>query len=294
MREEHTENLTQSPQHAATAGETLRAARVARNLEIDDICSYLRLSQRQVEALENNDFAALPEPTIARGFIRNYARMLDLDAAPLLAEYQRSDAAVKQLKPAISMPTANILISNNAGRRWRFYIWASILILIAVGAWVIYVDYVPKGQHPSALEYAPTETEILAAEAVEPAAAPEAAEIVADNRPPATDQDTGAAGAQALAIEQSELDVESASTVAGEQATVRLGASARSWVRITDHDNNNIFDKMLIPGVDETIRGQPPLRVVIGNAPDTTLIFNGQTIDLTTSTTGRVARLKLE
>jgi len=75
---------------------------------------------------------------------------------------------------------------------------------------------------------------------------------------------------------------------------VRLQATERSWVSITDRNNKNIFDKIMVAGIEETVQGEPPLQVVIGNAPSTTLIFNNQTIDLAPVTHDRVARLTLE
>jgi cytoskeleton protein RodZ len=126
----------------ASVGEVLKSAREAQQLDIDDVCSYLRLSRRQVIALENNDFAVLPESTITRGFIRNYARMLDLDAEPLLEAY-RGFASSHHPRP-ITIQSENILIPGNDKRSWMMYILASVLIVLLVTAWVIYVDYIPK------------------------------------------------------------------------------------------------------------------------------------------------------
>src|SRR3954471_10758468 len=69
-------------------GPLLQNARQKRNLSMEDVSNRLRISLRQVRALEADDFSALPEPMITRGFIRNYARLLDIDAEPLLAAYR--------------------------------------------------------------------------------------------------------------------------------------------------------------------------------------------------------------
>ena len=58
----------------AMLGTTLAMVREERNLTVEDIANRLRLSLRQVIALENDDFSVLPEAMITRGFIRNYAR----------------------------------------------------------------------------------------------------------------------------------------------------------------------------------------------------------------------------
>ena len=67
-------------------GEQLRAEREARGLSIEDVAVALKLSPRQVDALEAGDWASLPGATIIRGFVRNYARLLRLDPEHLMMQ----------------------------------------------------------------------------------------------------------------------------------------------------------------------------------------------------------------
>ena len=67
-----------------SAGTRLRLAREAAGLTLDDVAQQLKLARRQVVALESDDVNALPGPTFVRGFIRNYARLLKIDAVPLI------------------------------------------------------------------------------------------------------------------------------------------------------------------------------------------------------------------
>ena len=60
-------------------GEQLRLAREARGLEVADIAQTLKLGPRQVEALEAGDWKGLPGNTFIRGFVRNYARLVQID-----------------------------------------------------------------------------------------------------------------------------------------------------------------------------------------------------------------------
>jgi cytoskeleton protein RodZ len=68
---------------AIDVGERLRLAREARGISIGDAAAALKLSPYQVEALEANDWFRWPR-TVTRGFVRNYARHLGLDAGPLM------------------------------------------------------------------------------------------------------------------------------------------------------------------------------------------------------------------
>lgn len=70
-------------------GGQLKAAREAQGLSIHEVCSQLRLGVHQIQAIENDDFAKLPQKSIVRGFIRNYARLLKVDAQPILLAYQQ-------------------------------------------------------------------------------------------------------------------------------------------------------------------------------------------------------------
>lgn len=67
-----------------TPGAVLAAHRREAGLSVADVSDKLKLSKRQVEALEADDYRALPGNTFVRGFVRNYARLLGLDAQPLI------------------------------------------------------------------------------------------------------------------------------------------------------------------------------------------------------------------
>ncbi|HEY1148195.1 MAG TPA: helix-turn-helix domain-containing protein, partial [Pseudoduganella sp.] len=71
--------------HASTPGAELSAAREALGLTVDQIADQLKLAPRQVLAIEQADYDALPNMAVTRGFIRAYAKAVRLDPAPLVA-----------------------------------------------------------------------------------------------------------------------------------------------------------------------------------------------------------------
>src|SRR5690606_35923620 len=87
------DNLAAATNSAASPGARLRVAREARGESVHEVAFAIKLSPRQVEALEKDDFAALPGMAFVRGFARNYARYLGLDAAPLLDGIERMGGA---------------------------------------------------------------------------------------------------------------------------------------------------------------------------------------------------------
>lgn len=69
----------------ATPGAQLAAQREALGLTVEQIADQLKLATRQVRALEAGDYEALPNMAVVRGFVRAYAKVVKLDATPLVA-----------------------------------------------------------------------------------------------------------------------------------------------------------------------------------------------------------------
>ena len=66
-------------------GAALRLAREGLGLSIADVANRIKFAPKQVEALEANDFEHLPQAAFLRGFVRSYARALQLDERALIA-----------------------------------------------------------------------------------------------------------------------------------------------------------------------------------------------------------------
>lgn len=76
-----------------TIGETLRKARAARGFTIQDIANETAIRRCDIERMENDDFTMWPHPIYGKGFIRIYARHLNLDPDPLIRQYLDATAA---------------------------------------------------------------------------------------------------------------------------------------------------------------------------------------------------------
>ncbi|MGI8748182.1 MAG: helix-turn-helix domain-containing protein, partial [Deinococcus sp.] len=80
-------------------GEGLRRAREERGLSLQEVAGQTRLRLDLLRALEAEDLSRLPERTLARSFLQNYARALGLDPAPLLQEFDRRLPLPQQMRP---------------------------------------------------------------------------------------------------------------------------------------------------------------------------------------------------
>ncbi|MES2719765.1 MAG: helix-turn-helix domain-containing protein [Pseudomonadota bacterium] len=106
-----------------TPGQKLRLAREARGLSLDDVTAETNLSPKYLQALEADDYAALPGLAFARGYARRYAQLVHLDGSALIAEMDLLAAAQGITVPASlsasssSMQRASIGISQVATRK---------------------------------------------------------------------------------------------------------------------------------------------------------------------------------
>jgi len=140
-------NAEWDDQPAAPAGEvpgkTLAAQREAMGWTVEQVAEQLKLAVRQVVALEAGDYAALPGPAVVRGFVRAYAKVLKLEAAPLVAMIpldtpEPGDATgttVRRDKPAsfseVRFPTSG----KRSGLPLGPIAVALLVVAAAAGAW---------------------------------------------------------------------------------------------------------------------------------------------------------------
>ena len=69
-------------------GHILREARETKGLTLAQVQDRIRINAKFLEAMENGRFESLPSPVHGRGFLRNYARFLELAPEPLLRRYE--------------------------------------------------------------------------------------------------------------------------------------------------------------------------------------------------------------
>jgi cytoskeletal protein RodZ len=120
-------------------GQVLRAARLERGLDIEDVAQQLRFAPRQVTALEEDEYDKLAGGPFLRGFVRNYAKLLQLDEAPLL----------KLLEQSVPPPTAHVgrppseeipFPSGGEYLKRNVFIGGGVILAITLLGYAIYSD----------------------------------------------------------------------------------------------------------------------------------------------------------
>ena len=81
-------------------GRRLSDTRQAANLSLGEVASRLHLDLDTIRALEADDYDRLPAPTFVRGYLRGYARLLDLPPGPILEAFDQRGLTPPELVPA--------------------------------------------------------------------------------------------------------------------------------------------------------------------------------------------------
>lgn len=188
-------------------GGALRAARESQGLTVHEIASRLRLSAKQIDAIEADNFAALPEATIVRGFIRNYAKQLKINAQPLLDAYVVIVPSAAPHELAVK-PSTDMKMSSHEKSKSGSYALAALALLLALGVWLFYQHYVEKPsptQPSSAVNDAGENVAVEATSAPADAVLPEAALPAAERAPEPAAADTQTSTALSLPAASSAL-----------------------------------------------------------------------------------------
>lgn len=305
------ESVPSAPQ--VPVGEQLASARKALGIEVSDVAQRLKLGERQVEALERGDWHSLPGNTFIRGFVRNYARLINIDPAPLMVALdgileKPVEKIIKSEFQQTEMPQA-----GGASKRDRLVVVVGgILFLLAVLAYFLLPADLSalRESTQSLIDSFGRQEQVAPAPAVEQPAAP--AEPVFP--PGATPQqimnpqsvapaETGTmtpppaeptSQAPAATANVSPVAAVTASASVPNAPQMRFVFDKESWLEVRDRDNKQIFSQRVTSGTEQTLSGQGPLSLVIGYAPGVRVFWRGQPVDLAPHTRGDVARLVLE
>lgn len=122
-------------------GEYLRHVRLNKKAELVDISKVLNIPLRTLEALEKDDYNALPEAAFIKGYYRVYARHLDVDASTIIQRFDeiyQNETGVQAnhglkdspIKIMGKLPGSN----SNRNRLWMKRI--GLLILVVLIGWI--------------------------------------------------------------------------------------------------------------------------------------------------------------
>jgi cytoskeleton protein RodZ len=256
-------------------GVELKRAREAAGLSIHDVAYKLKLLPRQIESLEHERFERLPGPTIARGMVRSYARLLELDPESLVERMAPPAEATPDGGQAAG-PRREPLPDRNR-RSTLLYAGFSLVLLTLIGAF-LYEWRQEKAVPEIAAPVEPPRDQPAAVTQVPPPAVPEAEPVETppaepvDSTPEAAEQPTLPPGSHRLVLRMEE----------------------EAWLEVRDGAGRTLIASLNPAGTERALRGQPPFELVVGNAAHVKLTYDGKPVDLKPHIRGEVARFTLQ
>lgn len=291
MTEEAATEAAVEPREAGV-GETLARARMALGLSIEDCAQQLKYPPRKLEALEAERFDQLPAGTFARGMLRAYARLLNLDAEAIVARVARQTQSQDTIDTAVSFRQP--IPFSEGGKRGNFVYVALTVVALGVVAWVGWewqhersggakMTFVPGGS-PAPQEgkgatasKAPAKSEPTAlASTVTPQIAPIRQEEPAKAEKPA------AVASAAAATPPPE----------GKKRIV-MRFEKESWVEVRGGSGKVLLSQINAPGSERVIDGDPPFQLTIGNATHVRVTYDDKPVDLVPHARTEVAKITL-
>lgn len=304
MSTSHTEAVApQTP--LVNPGDLLRCAREERGLQLSEVARQLNLTSQVVSQLEAGDFSRLPGHTFARGYIRAYAKFLEIDQAPLVEAFDlytgtnaTEGSNVQTLKPLREpIRISRILLRGFSGL---------LLVLLLLAGYSWWQDRPSRlaELNPFGLKH----IEVDSADGVtqrHPVDDPEeprpgstaqqplpldTTNAMAPNTVPASTQATTAA------IEPPEPTPEEQKPLLPDllpgHGFIQIDYTAAASTKVTDADGKLLFNGVRKKGETLEISGKAPLELRLGYARGAAVRYNGVPVELEIPSTNKV-RIKL-
>ena len=234
------------------AGEIFKKRREEQGIDIRSVSAVLKIGPEFLSAIENDDYEKLPVAVYTIGYIRCYAKHLDLDAEPVIADFRSH----------LSSPKPSTIIPVSSSRRKVPASFFVVFVLLAGFLSFILFDYLLKnrpdvqppengkvdGQVQNAVSSLPLNTEGLPARTLQESIPEEVSQAPAGQAQVAAD------------MQEHELRITTSDTV---------------WVQISFQDGK-VEEKLLGSGISMTWKYTGSAKLKIGNAGGVALKFNGK------------------
>ncbi len=309
-----------SEQALTGPGEHLRRAREEQGISVAEIASELKLSESLIRALEADDTSALPAAAFVRGYLRSYARLLDLDAQRLIEAYGRisDDAADVKIKVSehgrdgfhLSSTLALVLLVLLIGGAAAWWFWEDAAFLVGEGDGAVSGEVAESADEPVVEPVVPETLEAGDAADAGPAEVQPPERLFPDVE---MDPDLFAErDAEVEAVfeetpaelgEAGELPIDEPGTaevagsadpgntsVSAEEAVTAAGTNGpdelvlhvegESWIEVQDDEDRRLVYTLYAGDEPIELRGWAPFEVFLGNAPVVRIEFEGAEVDI--------------
>ena len=271
---DNSEEETSSSEQGPLGGERLAEARRAQQISVLEIAKELHLDEPKVRALERNEFDVLGAPVFAKGHLRKYAQLVQVDEKDVMADYY-------QLNRASGVPPV-ISTRPRPRREMSPGPWIAVIVAIIIAAtayWLITTQSTDDEQPSQELipqqSLPESEAETL------PASEAETLPVQKDESLPAAEGEAVEVADDDSAVLQSALDsdenlVANAAPAPNEgQMQMLITYSGDCWTEISDAKGRRLFFGLGTDGRTVELSGEAPFNVLFGNAANVSIRVNG-------------------
>ncbi len=298
-------------------GDLLSAARKKKEWTVGRVAQDLNLDETVIDALEANRFEDLGAPVFARGHLRKYARLLEIEPSTVLEAYvaiEGIETAPPVVAEGSSLPKATRAPTEING---RLILISLVVLAAAILVWRM-LTTLEQSESPTALQQADPVI-VQEPDATLPVSTPRPAEVAtpsADSSPdtdmpgeetplkqespavvPPTAAETDDQSDDSVAPREEPLATEAqAQPAAAAAGGIRLELSlvADSWIEVRDSAGQRLLYELGREGRRRIATGNPPLRVFLGNADGVQITVNGNPYAIPDSSRlGRTARFTI-
>ena len=304
---------------SVTAGALLRDAREAAGLHIAALAVALKVPVAKLEALEADNFSALPDMVFVRALASSVCRTLKIDPQAVLAllpqgEGPRLSAGDVGLNAPVKGFASRSSAAPFKGAGSRSFVWAVGLLLIGAALMM----FLPRGldadlsallKQPETTTKIPMPTGNVAQEisvavgaeqrvpsaAPAPAAAAAAAVGVGVELPAGESIKPAGIASHPIVLPSVEASAPSSAPAADAPSGVlAFKARSESWIQVRDAAGALVLQRNLAPNELVSVSGVLPLAVVIGRADATEVFVRGKPYDIGPVSRENVARFEVK
>ena len=283
------EDNTQPQNDEPSVGQILKTHRENANISLAKIASLLKLTESQVEHIENDEYHLLGAKTFVKGYIKNYCRTLNIDSTAILTmlpAYSTSD------KP-VDMQSFSRRTEKEAHDS-RLMTVSYLILAIVIGSSAVWwwQNAMPIDEQTNTINANNSliseqqESTKLLAEAADEAQSNEIEPAPQANSTVFNEQQT----IQAAPVNNAQSQSEPTSS---DLSTIIMMFNDESWVEIHDANDEKIAFGVKKAGYEMTLTGVAPFSVVLGKHDVVRITLNGEPVDISSFPKNRLAKFKL-
>ena len=260
-------------------GQLLKEARKKTRRRYKRLSSELSIPEKYLEALEENNFSIMAGPTYVKGYLRAYAKKLDLDPETVIVAFDRYLKDQRRLeKKGIKKE------QKNETKKKVSYIYALIFFLIA--SITLLIAFIPERNNDSEKkeDRSFSETEIQNSNDIppilntKPALSIELEQDTSQNIPDLNIQE------EVIALEITDDVKDETNKLSIETInTIEMNFSGDCWIELMDK-NGIIEYRLAKAGTSMFFEGLGPFKLLIGNSKRVELFYNDVKVSLASTT----------